>query len=89
MTGVCVVPFASGPAVVSTSLDRTARLWDPGAGRMLRAIPVHHDALACEFVDGVLVLGLDRGMLALTFDDPFSPGVGRPPASARPDPAGR
>lgn len=70
VTGVCMMPFTSGPVVVSTSLDGTVRLWDPATGRMLRAVPVHHEALACEFVDGVLVVGLDRGMLALTFDDP-------------------
>jgi WD40 repeat protein len=68
VTGVCALPSGDGrELVVSTSLDRTVRLWDPVTGDCVRTIPVHHRALACAAVAGTLVLGLDRGLLALTF----------------------
>jgi WD40 repeat protein len=62
---VCHVPHGGRQLLASTSHDRTVRLWDPVKGRALRSIPVHHRALACRCVDGTLVLGLDRGLLAL------------------------
>lgn len=65
VTGVCAMPFAGRPAVVSASRDRTVRIWDAGTGRLVRVIPVYHPALSCLFVDGVLMVGLDRGLLAL------------------------
>ena len=51
--------------LVSASLDRTVRLWDLRTGRTLQTIPVYHRALACRVVDSTLVLGLERGLLAL------------------------
>ncbi|HEV7709028.1 MAG TPA: hypothetical protein VGP16_12600, partial [Asanoa sp.] len=68
VTGVCALPAGDGrELVVSTSLDRTVRIWDPVTGDCVRTIPVHHRALACAAVAGTLVVGLDRGLLALTF----------------------
>jgi WD40 repeat protein len=65
VTGVCPVPYGGRELLASTGHDRTVRLWDPVTGRALRSIPVHHRALACRWVDGTLVLGLERGLLAL------------------------
>ncbi|BCJ51325.1 hypothetical protein Asp14428_28000 [Actinoplanes sp. NBRC 14428] len=65
VTGVCAMPYAGRTALVSTSLDRTVRIWDVESGRLVRIIPVHHRALACAYAGGVLVVGLDRGLLAL------------------------
>ncbi|RSM68820.1 hypothetical protein DMB66_12715 [Actinoplanes sp. ATCC 53533] len=66
VTGVCPVPAGGRIVLASASLDRTVRLWDPVTGRGLRSIPVHHRALACRYVGDVLMVGLDRGLLALT-----------------------
>ncbi|AGL15248.1 trypsin-like peptidase domain-containing protein [Actinoplanes sp. N902-109] len=65
VTGVCPISYAGRPALASTSLDRTVRIWDVATGRALMVIPVYHQALACLYVDGILVVGLDRGLLAL------------------------
>ncbi|OJF15340.1 hypothetical protein BG844_05150 [Couchioplanes caeruleus subsp. caeruleus] len=65
VTGVCPMRFAGRAALASASLDRTVRIWDAGTGRLLRIIPVHHRALACAYVGDVLIVGLDRGLLAL------------------------
>lgn len=67
VTGVCLARVAGRSALVSTSLDRTVRVWDPGTGRLLRTVPVYHRALTCRVADDVLVIGLDRGLLALEF----------------------
>jgi WD40 repeat protein len=66
VTGVCSRFLSGRPILASTSLDRTVRLWNLATGRLVRVIPVYHRALACCFVDDVLVVGLDRGLLALT-----------------------
>ncbi|GAA2464354.1 trypsin-like peptidase domain-containing protein [Winogradskya humida] len=66
VTSVCAVRYEGRTALASTSLDRTVRIWDISTGRVLRVIPVHHQALACAAVDDVLIVGLDRGMLALS-----------------------
>jgi WD40 repeat protein len=73
VTGVCPVPYGGRQLLASTSLDRTVRLWDPATGRALRSIPVHHRALACRYVDGTLILGLDRGLLALALPGRSAP----------------
>ncbi|GAA1886303.1 trypsin-like peptidase domain-containing protein [Asanoa iriomotensis] len=66
VTGVCAVPVGGGRELVaSASLDRTVRIWDPVTGRRVRAIPVHHRALSCAYTAGILVVGLDRGLLGL------------------------
>lgn len=67
---VCAMPLRGRQILASTGHDRTVRLWDPATGRALRSIPVYHRGLACRYVDDVLVLGLDRGLLALTVSDP-------------------
>ncbi len=68
VTGVCPVTVGDREVLASTSLDRTVRLWDPATGRALRTIPVHHQALACLYADATLILGLDRGLLALAIN---------------------
>jgi WD40 repeat protein len=65
VTGVCPLPSGDRDLLASTSHDRSVRLWDPMTGRTLRSIPVHHRALACRYLAGTLVVGLDQGMLAL------------------------
>jgi len=69
------MPIGGRPMIASTSLDRTVRIWDPGVGRLVRSIPVYHRALACCYVPGALVVGLERGLLALDLDDTTSAGV--------------
>src|SRR6266511_4078735 len=68
VTGLCAVSLTEGSLLVSTSEDRTARLWDPVTGTVVQSIPVHHRALACWYMSGTLVLGLDTGILAVTLD---------------------
>jgi WD40 repeat protein len=70
VTDVCAVPLGGRTLLASTSLDRTVRLWDPVTGRAVRSIPVHHRALACEYTEDTLILGLDRGILALELRSP-------------------
>ncbi|MEV8507924.1 WD40 repeat domain-containing protein [Actinoplanes sp. NPDC051475] len=65
VTGVCPIEFGGRTLLASVGLDRTVRLWEPRTGRLVRIIPVHHRALACAYVGGMLVVGLDRGLLAL------------------------
>jgi WD40 repeat protein len=68
VTGITPAVVAGREILASTSLDRTVRLWDLRTGRTLRTIPVHHRPLTCRYVAGTLVLGLDRGLLALCID---------------------
>jgi WD40 repeat protein len=65
VTSVDAAAVGDRLVLVSASLDRTVRLWDLPSGRPIRTIPVHHRARACRWVDGRLVIGLDRGLLAL------------------------
>ncbi|MBO0868701.1 MAG: trypsin-like peptidase domain-containing protein [Micromonosporaceae bacterium] len=65
VTGVCPLRSDEGSLLVSTSQDRTVRLWDPMTGRTVRTIQVHHRALACDYLAGTLIIGLDQGLLAL------------------------
>jgi WD40 repeat protein len=79
VTSICPVP--SGPGhhlLASTSLDRTVRLWDPRTAARRRTIPVYHRALSARFVAGHLVLGLEKGLLALSLradEDPQAGGA--------------
>jgi WD40 repeat protein len=66
VTGVCPLSTGGRDLLISTSHDRTVRIWDPVTGRTVRVIPVHDKALACDYVAGTLVIGLDHGLLALT-----------------------
>lgn len=65
VTGLCVIPRDGRELLASTSTDRTVRLWDPGTGVVVQVISVHHRALACWYEQGMLVLGLDTGILAI------------------------
>ena len=65
VTGVCAVPVGDRELLASTSLDRTVRLWDPRTARAVLTIPVHHQAQACCYTAETLIVGLDRGLLAL------------------------
>jgi WD40 repeat protein len=65
VTGVCRMSYAGRDVIVSTSLDRTVRLWDPATERLIRTIQVYHPALSGVVVGDILVVGLDKGLLAL------------------------
>ncbi|RIV35573.1 trypsin-like peptidase domain-containing protein [Micromonospora radicis] len=66
VTGLALVRVGGRDLLASTSRDRTVRIWDPMTGRSVRTIPVHHPALTCCTVGDTLLVGLDRGLLALT-----------------------
>ena len=79
VTGLCVVGGGE-PLLASTSHDRTVRLWDPATGTLRHSIPVYHRALACCYLPGQLVLGLDAGILALGLGADLAPTApDRPP----------
>ncbi|MBL7255680.1 WD40 repeat domain-containing protein [Paractinoplanes lichenicola] len=66
VTGVTPAVLDGRTVLVSCGLDRTVRVWDPRLGKSLLVIPVHHRALAVRQIDDHLIVGLDRGLLALT-----------------------
>jgi WD40 repeat protein len=63
---VCTMPAADGDLLVSAGDDRTVRVWDPATGLAVQSISVHHKALSCRWVRGMVVIGLDTGLLALS-----------------------
>ncbi|QSB13061.1 trypsin-like peptidase domain-containing protein [Natronosporangium hydrolyticum] len=66
VTDLCPVQIGEGDQLLaSTSEDRTVRLWEPASGACRHQIPVYHPALACRYTDGILVLGLTAGILAI------------------------
>ncbi|GAB2586673.1 hypothetical protein Aab01nite_51270 [Paractinoplanes abujensis] len=68
VTGITPAVLGGRTVLVSCGLDRTVRVWDPRLGKSLLVIPVHHRALAVRQIDDHLIVGLDRGLLALTLD---------------------
>ncbi|WP_240449787.1 WD40 repeat domain-containing protein [Streptomyces sp. S1] len=54
--------------LASAGTDRTVRLWDPSTGALAEEIPVRHPAYALAWTAGRLVVGLERGVLALSLD---------------------
>ncbi|WP_433532173.1 trypsin-like peptidase domain-containing protein [Micromonospora sp. CA-263727] len=69
VTGLSLVRVGGRDLLASTSRDRTVRIWDPMTGRTVRTIPVYHPALTCHTLGDTLLVGLDRGLLALTIID--------------------
>jgi WD40 repeat protein len=63
--GVCAVSVGGRDLLASAGDDATVRLWDPATGAAVLTIPVYHSALACTAADGLLIVGLDAGILAL------------------------
>jgi WD40 repeat protein len=61
--------------LLATAGGTTIRLRDPRTGELIRTIPVHRVVTCCTSVAGVLVVGLNDGVLALrlTFPAAVSP----------------
>ncbi|WIM93144.1 AAA family ATPase [Actinoplanes oblitus] len=79
VSDVCPVRLGDRLAVVTVGEDRTARVFDVADGRCLVTIPLHHLGLTCAWVDGLLLIGLDTGLLAIDLD-PFAVDQSRLPA---------
>jgi WD40 repeat protein len=77
-TGVIIVrAFTRGgrTLLASGGEDAEYRIWDPATGQMLLTIPVHLTPSVVADVDGILVVGLSGGLLAieLNLENPSRP----------------
>ena len=63
---VCAFTAGVGRTLLASCADdATARIWDPMSGQSLQTIPVHLMPHVIREVDGLLVLGLSSGLLAI------------------------
>ncbi|MDW4910645.1 trypsin-like peptidase domain-containing protein [Streptomyces sp. ADMS] len=70
INALCAVEHAGRTLLVTASSDRTVCLWDPATATRVMEAPVRHVALGVAWFEGLLVVGLDRGLQALTFKLP-------------------
>jgi WD40 repeat protein len=70
INALCVVEDAGRPLLATVSSDRTVRLWDPATATQVIEIPVRHICLGVAWFEGLLVVGLDRGLQALSLNLP-------------------
>lgn len=64
------VEHAGRTLLLTASSDRTVCLWDPATATRVMEIPVRHVALGVAWFEELLVVGLDRGLQALTLKLP-------------------
>jgi WD40 repeat protein len=65
VNAICSITVDDRVLLASAGQDRTVKVWDPASRSLVMSIPVHHPALACINVSGVLFVGLTAGSLAL------------------------
>jgi WD40 repeat protein len=65
VNAICSIGVDDRLLLASAGQDRTVKVWDPASRSLVMSIPVHHPALACINVSGVLFVGLTAGSLAL------------------------
>jgi WD40 repeat protein len=65
VNAICSIAVDDRVLLASAGQDRTVKVWDPASRSLVMSIPVHHPALACINVSGVLFVGLTAGSLAL------------------------
>jgi WD40 repeat protein len=65
VNAVCPVTVDGQPMLATASDDRTVRIWDPATGRPAAAVVTHYQALAMAEAEGLLVIGLETGLLAI------------------------
>ncbi|MEV4560906.1 hypothetical protein AB0K51_28455 [Kitasatospora sp. NPDC049285] len=65
VTAVRAVVTGDRTLLVTAGNDHTVRLWDPFVSHAVRVIPVRSPALSIEEVDGLVVIGLNDGVMAL------------------------
>jgi WD40 repeat protein len=68
VTAVCPVSTGGHMLLASTSIDGTARLWNPATGALELTVPVHHEATACAATSDCLIIGLTAGTLAISLN---------------------
>ncbi|MGW7575085.1 trypsin-like peptidase domain-containing protein [Streptomyces sp. NPDC054765] len=68
---LCTVEHAGRTLLVTASSDRTVCLWDPATATLVMEVPVRHTGLGVSWFEGLLAVGLDRGLQALSFNLPF------------------
>jgi hypothetical protein len=62
---VCAVTIGGKPMLATGGDDRTVRIWDPVDGRMLPMAPCHYPINAITEANGLIVVGLEAGLLAI------------------------
>lgn len=70
INALSAVEHAGRTLLVTASSDRTVCLWDPTTATRVMEVPVRHVALGVAWFEGLLAVGLDRGLQALIFKLP-------------------
>ncbi|NUL02181.1 trypsin-like peptidase domain-containing protein [Streptomyces lunaelactis] len=70
INALCVIEHTGRTLLVTASSDRTVCLWDPATATLVMEVPVRHASLGVAWFEGLLVVGLDRGLQALSLSLP-------------------
>ncbi|MEU4582942.1 trypsin-like peptidase domain-containing protein [Kitasatospora aureofaciens] len=76
----CAITSGDRTLLATAGDDRTVRFWDPRTPYSVMAIPVHSRALSIAEAEGLVVIGLDDGILALSITQPTPPSTRTPPS---------